>query len=174
MAAVAPAAVVVAVAAARACERAGERGGGGLDLAVRSAVPSGLGGAGRGGARAWRGGARAAGAGLAVRGAGPERRGLRVCGPRVAAEAREGPGGSRQGFAGCAGHSSPHCRRPSPPRGWDTGVHTLGDFALAWCLAGSGKGWGWLGGAEAGEGLGSRLGLREQPGHCWGTTEPGW
>lgn len=125
--------------------------GGSAGLRAAGRRGSGPGGAERGGARAWRCGARwSAGlawrsAGLELRGAGPEC-GAPRCGPSVAAEAREGPGGLRQGFAGCAGHSSPHCRRRSPPRGWDTGVHTLGDFALSWCFAGSGKGRGWLGG----------------------------
>lgn len=128
------AAAAAEAAAARACELSGRLGGGGS-------------GPWRcGGARAWRRGAQRS-SGLAVRdaeergprerawprmrGGNPESAETPRCGPSVAAEVPGGAGGSRQGCAGCAGHSSPHCRRPSPPRGWDTGVHTLGDFALA-------------------------------------------
>lgn len=161
MAAVAPAAVAVAAATGlRASGAAERRGGGGLGLAVRSAVPSGLGGAGRGGARAWRGGTPAAGAGLAVRGAGPELRGSAIAG--LAWRRRLGKDPAARGRASRVVLPTAPRTAAARPR---PGVGTLGftpSGTLPWHGASRGQGRAGAGSA----GLGTRHGLREQPGHC--------
>lgn len=140
----------VAVAAARAYERASERGGGDLGLAVRSAAPSGLGGAGRGGSRAWRCGVRAAGADLAVWGAGPERRGSAFAGlawrRRRLGRDPAARGRASRGVLATAPRTA--AARPRP------GVGTLGftpSGTLPW--HGASRGQGRAGAGSAGPGL---------------------